>query len=111
MTGFFFQAEDGIRYWSVTGVQTCALPILPGLRPENVNPCSSANPVWRTFTQDASEHSEIGRASCRERVENAVRAGAVKEKKGFDDERGEGGGANRVAGGRQVRCGTDRSGV
>src|SRR5262249_57254391 len=26
--GFFFQAEDGIRDWSVTGVQTCALPIL-----------------------------------------------------------------------------------
>src|SRR5260370_41665676 len=25
---FFFQAEDGIRYSSVTGVQTCALPIL-----------------------------------------------------------------------------------
>src|SRR5438046_7864291 len=25
---FFFQAEDGIRGWSVTGVQTCALPIL-----------------------------------------------------------------------------------
>src|ERR1019366_4324215 len=24
---FFFQAEDGIRDWSVTGVQTCALPI------------------------------------------------------------------------------------
>src|SRR3989339_2159472 len=24
---YFFQAEDGIRYWSVTGVQTCALPI------------------------------------------------------------------------------------
>src|SRR5215213_2314031 len=24
---FFFQAEDGIRGWSVTGVQTCALPI------------------------------------------------------------------------------------
>src|SRR5262249_46013736 len=26
-TAFFFQAEDGIRDWSVTGVQTCALPI------------------------------------------------------------------------------------
>src|SRR3989339_2165947 len=26
-SGFFFQAEDGIRDWSVTGVQTCALPI------------------------------------------------------------------------------------
>src|SRR5258706_5421253 len=24
---FFYQAEDGIRDWSVTGVQTCALPI------------------------------------------------------------------------------------
>src|SRR5258706_6428022 len=24
---FFFKAEDGIRDWSVTGVQTCALPI------------------------------------------------------------------------------------
>src|SRR6266516_7180902 len=24
---FFFQAEDGIRYRTVTGVQTCALPI------------------------------------------------------------------------------------
>src|SRR5262249_58981566 len=23
----FFQAEEGIRDWSVTGVQTCALPI------------------------------------------------------------------------------------
>src|SRR5438093_10337636 len=27
MALFFFQAEDGIRDWSVTGVQTCALPI------------------------------------------------------------------------------------
>src|SRR5437016_10750396 len=27
---FFFQAEDGIRDWSVTGVQTCALPICFG---------------------------------------------------------------------------------
>src|SRR6266542_3179039 len=26
---FFFQAEDGIRDATVTGVQTCALPILP----------------------------------------------------------------------------------
>src|SRR5699024_11780470 len=27
---FFFQAEDGIRDRNVTGVQTCALPILGG---------------------------------------------------------------------------------
>src|SRR2546430_8192982 len=28
---FFFQAEDGIRDLTVTGVQTCALPIFPHL--------------------------------------------------------------------------------
>src|SRR5690606_40214513 len=28
---FFFQAEDGIRDFHVTGVQTCALPILDKL--------------------------------------------------------------------------------
>src|SRR5690606_41754763 len=28
MLAFFFQAEDGIRDFHVTGVQTCALPIL-----------------------------------------------------------------------------------
>src|SRR5258707_10843760 len=31
---FFFQAEDGIRDIGVTGVQTCALPICGGLRPD-----------------------------------------------------------------------------
>src|SRR5205807_5452620 len=31
---FFFQAEDGIRVYKVTGVQTCALPIL-GWLPEH----------------------------------------------------------------------------
>src|SRR5256886_5700852 len=29
---FFFQAEDGIRDLTVTGVQTCALPIFQSLR-------------------------------------------------------------------------------
>src|SRR2546430_12052566 len=41
MTGvvffFFFQAEDGIRDLTVTGVQTCALPI-SGLRQGALNP-------------------------------------------------------------------------
>src|SRR5215813_11086879 len=31
---FFFQAEDGIRDADVTGVQTCALPILAGISSE-----------------------------------------------------------------------------
>src|SRR5690625_6328219 len=43
-TSFFFQADDGIRYGHVTGVQTCALPILAftsrKLRPKPAPPLS-----------------------------------------------------------------------
>src|SRR3989454_39441 len=91
---FFFQAEDGIRDYKVTGVQTCALPI--SLRELNVHldvtdrrvnwsedavpkldandavvvlrestPCIS-NRVGRSVVH--SRRPEIGRASCRERV-------------------------------------------
>src|SRR5256885_2615055 len=34
---FFFQAEDGIRDYKVTGVQTCALPIWAPMRPTGVD--------------------------------------------------------------------------
>src|SRR2546427_3249619 len=34
---FFFQAEDGIRDLTVTGVQTCALPIWLARRPDLVD--------------------------------------------------------------------------
>src|SRR5688500_20139533 len=50
---FFFQAEDGIRDYKVTGVQTCALPILierRGFAPARI--CAF------TFTNKAAE--EIG---------------------------------------------------
>src|SRR6266850_6035064 len=33
---FFFQAEDGIRDYKVTGVQTCALPIFEGYLAANL---------------------------------------------------------------------------
>src|SRR5258706_7970906 len=85
---FFFQAEDGIRDWSVTGVQTCALPIcwktirLPmasnlkngcTLRTPvaNANSSRSAAPtstVLSGIKAGSTCRSEIGRASCRERV-------------------------------------------
>src|SRR5690606_40928750 len=40
---FFFQAEDGIRYFHVTGVQTCALPIyVPGSPLEELKEGSAA---------------------------------------------------------------------
>src|SRR5256886_10235374 len=45
--GFFFQAEDGIRDLTVTGVQTCALPIYgagPNTCPAAVMPSCFASP-------------------------------------------------------------------
>src|SRR5437763_867579 len=64
---FFFQAEDGIRDTSVTGVQTCALPIYLPAR------CRRA-PSRRDLDQPEprlprARLRQIGRASCRERVE------------------------------------------
>ena len=68
---FFFQAEDGIRDWSVTGVQTCALPIyhLGQLSPDvthnlltQIAQYELEGSVFLSLT------GEIGRASCRERV-------------------------------------------
>src|SRR2546427_6070518 len=46
---FFFQAEDGIRYLTVTGVQTCALPIssLPGTLVWLVAACLLKHPLQR----------------------------------------------------------------
>src|SRR5205085_4304791 len=41
-TYFFFQAEDGIRHLTVTGVQTCALPILPSGGPCTMPPTALA---------------------------------------------------------------------
>src|SRR5579863_10602333 len=58
---FFFQAEDGIRDGRVTGVQTCALPILPSrgrstflIQPSGASlPVSfsgcGVRPMWRTL--------------------------------------------------------------
>src|SRR5229473_5848190 len=41
---FFFQAEDGIRYKLVTGVQTCALPISSASGAARRSASSSASP-------------------------------------------------------------------
>src|SRR5437762_13662578 len=43
---FFFQAEGGIRDTSVTGVQTCALPILRGKTIAFVDPASTSGYVY-----------------------------------------------------------------
>ena len=68
---FFFQAEDGIRDDLVTGVQTCALPICisgsagmyNALLPQTVSSSATSGDIIRIQV-----NTEIGRASCRERV-------------------------------------------
>src|SRR5690606_40568129 len=103
-----FQAEDGIRDFHVTGVQTCALPILlllaawaalplfPGtsaasasgpLVPDPIPKPPATHP--RLFVSSPADIEElrartatgllaqIGRASCRERVESAAYARPV----------------------------------
>src|SRR2546430_5776125 len=88
---FFFQAEDGIRDLTVTGVQTCALPISHrerrrravrgegrGARPRGGRRREAAAGEREETAQGGglTEHGhterqrqgEIGRASCRERV-------------------------------------------
>src|SRR5256884_4346858 len=88
---FFFQAEDGIRDVAVTGVQTCALPILsghlgyiaedPATLEEKFAATNSGRLESLSFVApaayllellvlwtDTSRVLKIGRASCRERV-------------------------------------------
>src|SRR5438034_5260468 len=74
---FFFQAEDGIRDHCVTGVQTCALPILmlrilaaaaalifasSGLHAQSISRLNSPLPLWA----DRSEERRVGK-ECRSR--------------------------------------------
>ncbi len=69
---FFFQAEDGIRDTSVTGVQTCALPIytvndlIVVLISLTVLPLQMA--LVTVISLYIGTKVKIGRASCRERV-------------------------------------------
>src|SRR5689334_25362551 len=87
----FFQAEDGIRDGTVTGVQTCALPISPAAAPARAaapaaRRASAAAPApaptarWaapraaRSAPAGSDDH-QIGRASCRGRGLISVAAG------------------------------------
>src|SRR2546430_5490788 len=45
---FFFQAEDGIRDLTVTGVQTCALPILRKTRDQSAGAGNALVGVQKT---------------------------------------------------------------
>src|SRR5690625_3381858 len=49
---FFFQAEDGIRYGHVTGVQTCALPISMYYLPSIIGGSVAVAIMWRNIFGD-----------------------------------------------------------
>src|SRR5688500_20402634 len=80
----FFQAGDGIRGYKVTGVQTCALPILIVACRLDLNQRARLS-TWSILMRGEVAPSaptwnrEIGRASCRERVEGSRRAGRLSE--------------------------------
>src|SRR2546427_2108696 len=57
---FFFQAEDGIRDLTVTGVQTCALPI-SSLSSTTRNPKSPSRVRSRSKVQNAGSPSKRGK--------------------------------------------------
>src|SRR5207248_3891434 len=108
IVSFFFQAEDGIRDRTVTGVQTCALPISPSphARPDRrvgrrlqrlagvaALPVGARRGAAR---RQGAPHGpgggrtnilrpcEIGRASCRERVGGGGGGGWVKTRMARD---------------------------
>src|SRR6266567_9095026 len=70
---FFFQAEDGIRDLTVTGVQTCALPIYPscaschskidppGLALENFDVMGAWRDRYRATAEDGEVETGFGK--------------------------------------------------
>src|SRR5688572_32405547 len=77
---FFFQAEDGIRDLTVTGVQTCALPICIG---------AGLFHELTGFVPVAQRHADLvaGEAGGTERVDGALGLGAVLEDCSRSEER------------------------
>src|SRR5207302_7490682 len=68
---FFFQAEDGIRVFHVTGVQTCALPISPidqrlHRSPVRLAGTDPAGPAGLSVVHARSEERRVGK-ECRSR--------------------------------------------
>ena len=55
---FFFQAEDGIRDYDVTGVQTCALPIYDHGRKQTIPDFAGRNDEIGELAESLSEMTE-----------------------------------------------------
>src|SRR5690606_40533166 len=74
---FFFQAEDGIRDFHVTGVQTCALPISLGL--PVVDPDEGGRGRYAVFgPAPGGLHAEVQRVDHSPRVHLDIEADDVE---------------------------------
>src|SRR6266568_7358669 len=71
---FFFQAEDGIRDGTVTGVQTCALPICTGLVADIGDPAAKGPVVALRADLDALPIGDEKNVPYRSTVPNACHA-------------------------------------
>src|SRR6266516_5893895 len=73
---FFFQAEDGIRDRTVTGVQTCALPICTEWRAaEWPGRPARSHPAWPDASTPDRRSDTLGRrASDRSHLRESARA-------------------------------------
>src|SRR5438046_6318354 len=83
---FFFQAEDGIRDWSVTGVQTCALPIFDAERPTAVHRGRPFRVKPRTGSSRRAARSEERRVGkeCRSRWSTYDEEKKIEDRTGGD---------------------------
>src|SRR5437867_9952640 len=89
---FFFQAEDGIRDRTVTGVQTCALPILRGALSNGFR-APSLHQVW--FNNVSTQFVTVAGALEPQQVLTSNNLSRVTEAFGRSEER-------RV--GKECRC-------
>src|SRR5258706_9699763 len=76
---FLFQAEDGIRDWSVTGVQTCALPIYQDRRGQGG---AGRSVVRRTSLGQRENAMRIGLSIISLRADQLVAAAVLAEELG-----------------------------
>src|SRR5437870_8934938 len=89
INNLFFQAEDGIRFGHVTGVQTCALPILgangapnpgsPNYRAMSITVADAQAAGGAILPGDIVD-VQIGRASCRKECRSWWTTKHVKKK-------------------------------
>src|SRR4030066_2512383 len=64
---FFCQAEDGIRDSSVTGVQTCALPICPRSTTRSRSSTISPESIANRYGHEGRSEERRERKECRSR--------------------------------------------